>query len=77
MTEYAGEDRSAWHGRAGAGFSNAGSDRLAHQIDHHQIAARAHAIYESRRGCDGSADDDWRRAEAEYTTDRANEIRFG
>jgi hypothetical protein len=62
---------------AGAGLANDGTGRLAHQIDHQRIATRAFAIYQSRRGGAGSADDDWRQAEAEYVSDRAHELQVG
>ncbi len=62
---------------AGAALSAAGTGRLAHQIDHQRIAARAFAIYQSRGGGDGSADEDWRQAEAEYVNDRAHELQAG
>jgi hypothetical protein len=64
-------------GRAAAGVSNDGTGRLAEQIDHQRIATRAFAIYQSRRGGAGSADEDWRQAEAEYVSDRARELQAG
>jgi hypothetical protein len=54
--------------------SNAGAGRLADQIDHQRIAARAYELYESRQREDGHADDDWRQAEAEYAVRRANDL---
>lgn len=61
---------------AEAAISNAGTDRLAHQIDHQRIATRAHELYQSRSGGDGSAEEDWRQAEAEYVIRRAQELRL-
>jgi hypothetical protein len=54
--------------------SNAGAGRLARAIDHAQVARRAYQIYESHGRSDGRADEDWRQAEAEYATQRANEL---
>ena len=59
-----------------AAVSNAGTGRLAHQIDHQRIATRAHELYQLRRGADGSAEQDWRQAEAEYVIHRAQELRL-
>ena len=61
---------------AEAAISNAGTDRLAHQIDHQRIATRAHELYQSRSGGDGSAEEDWRQAEAEYVIHRAQQLRL-
>jgi hypothetical protein len=77
MTENARANRAPGEVRPGLGWSNDGTERLAHQIDHQYIAARAYAIYLSRNGATGSADDDWRLAEAEYVTQRANNLRLG
>ena len=60
---------------SGSAWSICGTDRLKHQIDHQRIAARAYALFELRNGAAGSADEDWRRAEAEYAIHRANELR--
>jgi hypothetical protein len=60
---------------SGSAWSICGTDRLKQHIDHQRIAARAYALYEGRRGTAGSADEDWRRAEAEYEIQRANELR--
>jgi hypothetical protein len=60
---------------SGSAWSLSGSDRLAHEIDRQRIASRAFALYESRGRTGGSADEDWRRAEAEYLMQRANERR--
>ena len=61
---------------SGSAWSLCGTDRLKQQIDHQRIASRAYALYERRSGTAGSADEDWRRAEAEYAIDRANELRL-
>jgi hypothetical protein len=60
---------------AGSSWSVSGTDRLAQQIDHQRIATRAYELYRTRSPTEGSADDDWCRAEAEYLADRANERR--
>jgi hypothetical protein len=61
---------------SGSAWSICGTDRLKQQIDHQRIASRAYALYERRNGTGGSADEDWRRAEAEYAIHRANELRL-
>jgi hypothetical protein len=61
---------------SGSAWSICGTDRLKEQIDHQRIAARAFALYESRNRTNGSADEDWRRAEAEYAIHRATELRL-
>ena len=54
--------------------SNAGSDRLARQIDHHRIARRAYEIYELHGRTPGRAEQDWLQAEAEYAVLRATSL---
>ena len=61
---------------AGSSWTGSGTDRLAQQIDHQRIATRAYERYRTRSPTEGSADDDWCRAEAEYRAHRANERRI-
>jgi len=61
---------------SGSAWSICGTDRLKQQIDHQRIASRAFALYESRNRTNGSADEDWHRAEAEYVIHRAHELRL-